>query len=196
MLEHAYWITQTLLAAAVFCAVYRVFRGPSVLDRVISVDVILIIVSSMLITDMVARNHQDFILFVIATAVIGFLGAVAIARYVAVRRPEGAAGVTELTGLLPRVPEDPGSESGGSAGVATTARPAPSAASPSRISGSEGPDPHGGSFAPGGPGEDEDPSTSWFRELKRSGFTPRARSRRDEEGPSDQRSRPEDGGER
>ncbi|OSM42760.1 monovalent cation/H+ antiporter complex subunit F [Nesterenkonia sp. PF2B19] len=117
MLEHAYWITQTLLAAAVFCAVYRVFRGPSVLDRVISVDVILIIVSSMLITDMVARNHQDFILFVIATAVIGFLGAVAIARYVAVRRPEGAAGVTELTGLLPRVPEDPGSESGGSAGA-------------------------------------------------------------------------------
>ena len=83
MLEIAYWITQALLAIGALCAVYRVFRGPSVLDRVISVDVILIIVGSVMLTDMAFRRHQDFILFVVITAMIGFLGAVAIARYVA-----------------------------------------------------------------------------------------------------------------
>lgn len=88
MLEYAYWITQSLLAIAVLCATYRVFRGPSVLDRVISVDVILIVVASMFLTDMVINDSQDYIVFVVATAVIGFLGAVAIARFVAVRRPE------------------------------------------------------------------------------------------------------------
>ena len=36
MLDYAYWITQALLAAGALCAVYRVYRGPSVLDRVIA----------------------------------------------------------------------------------------------------------------------------------------------------------------
>ena len=88
MLDYAYWITQVLLALGALGAVYRVYKGPSVLDRVISVDVILIIVGSIMLADMAYRRHQDFILFVVVTAVIGFLGAVAIARYVAVRTPD------------------------------------------------------------------------------------------------------------
>lgn len=88
LLDYAYWITQSLLAVAMLCAVYRVFRGPSVLDRVISVDVLLIVVASMFLTDMVINDSQDYIVFVVGTAVIGFMGAVAIARFVAVRRPE------------------------------------------------------------------------------------------------------------
>ncbi|GAB3181570.1 hypothetical protein GCM10027060_12780 [Nesterenkonia halophila] len=91
MLETAMLITQTLLGAAVLCAVVRVFRGPSVLDRVIAVDVTLLVVSSMLLVDMIARDHRDFVLFVIAGAMIGFLGAVAIARFVPVRRTEQVA---------------------------------------------------------------------------------------------------------
>lgn len=90
MLETALLITQALLGAAVLCAVVRVFRGPSVLDRVIAVDVTLLVVSSMLLVDMIARDHRDFVLFVIAGAMIGFLGAVAIARFIPVRRPEQA----------------------------------------------------------------------------------------------------------
>lgn len=89
MLDYAYWITQALLALGVLCAIYRVFKGPSVLDRVISVDVILIIVGSVMLVDMVYNRHTDLILFVVVTAVIGFLGAVAIARYVAVQQPRG-----------------------------------------------------------------------------------------------------------
>lgn len=107
MLDYAYWITQALLALGVLCAIYRVYKGPSVLDRVISVDVILIIVGSVMLVDMAYNRHTDFILFVVVTAVIGFLGAVAIARFaMAYHRksetPEEAMG----SGLTPE-PEAP-----------------------------------------------------------------------------------------
>lgn len=157
MLEYAYWITQGLLTVAIGCAVYRVFRGPSVLDRVISVDVMLIIVSSMLITDMVARGHQDFIMFVVATAVIGFLGAVAIARFVAVRRPEEM-----VAGDAPHSRQVDGSPSPGVSREPVV--------------------PHSAeTVTPPGVGED-DPATSWFTALARSGYTPRRRDDRRQEG--------------
>lgn len=110
MLDYAYWITQVLLALGVLCAIYRVYKGPSVLDRVISVDVILIIVGSVMLVDMIYNRHTDLILFVVVTAVIGFLGAVAIARYVAVRNPaaEDSQGhVRAIGGRLTPEPSTP-----------------------------------------------------------------------------------------
>lgn len=109
MLDYAYWITQVLLALGVLCAIYRVYKGPSVLDRVISVDVILIIVGSVMLVDMAYNRHTDFILFVVVTAVIGFLGAVAIARYAAVRlpRPEESQGHALAIDSLSPEPEAP-----------------------------------------------------------------------------------------
>ncbi|WP_022872213.1 monovalent cation/H+ antiporter complex subunit F [Nesterenkonia alba] len=113
ILDYAYWITQALLGLAVLGAVYRVYRGPSVLDRVISVDVILIVVGSMLLADMAYHEHQDFILFVVVTAVIGFLGAVAIARYVVVRVPEPDHPETvEVPEVEPAAPGQRGSGQG------------------------------------------------------------------------------------
>lgn len=109
MLDYAYWITQGLLALGVLCAIYRVYKGPSVLDRVISVDVILIIVGSVMLVDMAYNRHTDFILFVVVTAVIGFLGAVAIARYAAVRPPgsEENQGHARAIGSVAPEPEAP-----------------------------------------------------------------------------------------
>lgn len=109
MLDYAYWITQALLALGVLCAIYRVYKGPSVLDRVISVDVILIIVGSVMLVDMAYNRHTDFILFVVVTAVIGFLGAVAIARYAAVRpqSTEEGQGHARAIGSLSPEPEAP-----------------------------------------------------------------------------------------
>lgn len=147
MLEYAYWITQVLLAIGALCAVYRVYMGPSVLDRVISVDVILIIVASVMLTDMTYHRHQDYIVFVVVTAVIGFLGAVAIARYVAVRVPDA-----EDTAPQTQAP-------------AANGEPAPEPETPARSTG----DPETGAQVT----EQEDESTSWFAALARSGFTPK-----------------------
>ncbi|GAA1138569.1 monovalent cation/H+ antiporter complex subunit F [Nesterenkonia lutea] len=156
MLEIAVHITQALLVLGAAGAVYRVYKGPSVLDRVISLDVMLIIVASIMIVDMVINDHQDFILFVVVTAVIGFLGAVAIARYVVVRSPEE---------VVAESPED-----------AVPFPPAVRVASSSPAEG-EPEAPHQPVATPVMPGiaPPEDESTSWFSALTRSGFTPKPR---------------------
>ncbi|GAA1116204.1 monovalent cation/H+ antiporter complex subunit F [Nesterenkonia jeotgali] len=157
MLEIAVPITQVLLAVGALGSVYRVYKGPSVLDRVISLDVMLIIVASMMILDMVVNDHQDFIMFVVITAVIGFLGAVAIARYVVVRSPEEVASQTPEQDPYPAPPVAPAIP-----GVAAENEPEA---------------PHDPVSTPRMPGlaaeEGEDESTSWFSALTRSGFTPR-----------------------
>lgn len=155
MLEYAYWITQGLLALGALCAVYRVYRGPSVLDRVISVDVILIIVGSVMLADMAYNRHQDYILFVVITAVIGFLGAVAIARYVVVRSPEEVAAESSEQDPYPTPPVAP--------------------AIPGAAAENEPEAPHQPVSTPLMPSLEaqEDESTSWFSALARSGFTPR-----------------------
>ncbi len=145
MLEIAAVITQVLLAVGALCAVYRVYRGPSVLDRVISVDVILIIVASVMLTEMVRSDHQDFILFVLVTSVIGFLGAVAIARYVVGRKPEDAAKEAEREAQ--------------EAGMGVSEPEAPQHAGENPV-------------MTGLPAE-EDESTSWFTALAKSGFVPK-----------------------
>lgn len=149
LLDYSYWITQFLLALGVLCAVYRVYKGPSVLDRVISVDVILIIVGSVMLVEMAYNGSTDYILFVVVTAVIGFLGAVAIARYVAVRQPDSEDRVR-------RAEEQ---------AIAITGEPAPEPEIPGSAWGS-GAHPHGGTLL-------EDESTSWFAALARSGFVPK-----------------------
>lgn len=157
MLDYAYWITQALLAAGVLCSIYRVYKGPSVLDRVISVDVILIIVGSVMLVDMIYYRHTDHILFVVVSAVIGFLGAVAIARYVAVRQPDAEDSerhAQAIGGGLTPEPETPASASDQAA--ANSGRSAA--------------------------GQLEDESTSWFADLARSGFVPKRRNG-DDEGP-------------
>lgn len=144
MLEIAVGITQVLLAIGALCAVYRVYRGPSVLDRVISVDVILIIVASVMLVEMVRSDHQDFILFVLVTSVIGFLGAVAIARYVVARKPADAERAAErdaqAAGMEEPEPEAP--QNVAASPVITAAQ------------------------------ESEDEATSWFTALAKSGFAP------------------------
>ncbi|GAA1817803.1 monovalent cation/H+ antiporter complex subunit F [Nesterenkonia flava] len=153
-LQIAYWITQVLLSIGALCAVYRVYKGPSVLDRVISVDVILIIVASVMLADMAVNQHTDFIPFVVVAAMIGFLGAVAIARYVAVGSTASA---------------DAGSQVEAQERAMTAEIPEPEIPMRSFA------DPAAGA-APSTPGAertgDEDESTSWFTALTKSGFVP------------------------
>lgn len=168
MLETAVWITQVLLAVGALCAVYRVYKGPSVLDRVISVDVILVIVASVMLVEMVRSDHQDFILFVVVTSVIGFLGAVAIARYVVARKPEDAerAAEREAQAAGMGVPEPEAPQNVADAPVMTALPP-----------------------------QQEDESTSWFTALAKSGFVPKRGSGAGSESGSGSSGSDESGGE-
>lgn len=79
-------IVGVLLAGAALCAVVRVARGPSILDRVLAVDVLLAIVGGALAVDMAVNRHLDNLALLVALSVGGFIGAVTVARFVTDRK--------------------------------------------------------------------------------------------------------------
>ncbi|MCG2623213.1 monovalent cation/H+ antiporter complex subunit F [Arthrobacter sp. I2-34] len=74
----------TLSAAA---AIARTIKGPSLLDRVLAVDVLLSVVSAALIVDMAVHRHQNNLILVVVICLVGFIGSVTVARFVIDRRP-------------------------------------------------------------------------------------------------------------
>ena len=79
-------VVSVMLAVAAAGAIFRIIRGPSILDRVLAADVLLAIVGGALIVDMVVYRNFDFLALVIAISLIGFIGSVTVARFVTDRR--------------------------------------------------------------------------------------------------------------
>ncbi|GAA1909851.1 hypothetical protein GCM10009688_13210 [Arthrobacter gandavensis] len=79
-------VVSVMLAVAAAGAIFRIIRGPSILDRVLAADVLLAIVGGALIVDMVVYRNLDFLALVIAISLIGFIGSVTVARFVTDRR--------------------------------------------------------------------------------------------------------------
>lgn len=87
MMDIVLVIVVAILAIAAAVAVSRVVKGPSILDRVMGIDVLLAIVCAGIIADMAVRKHQDNLTLVVIISLVGFIGSVAVARYVIDRRP-------------------------------------------------------------------------------------------------------------
>lgn len=79
-------IVSVMLAVSAAGAIFRIVRGPSILDRVLAADVLLAIVGGALIVDMVVNRNLDYIALLIAISLIGFIGSVTVARFVTDRR--------------------------------------------------------------------------------------------------------------
>lgn len=88
LLQIAGYVSLALLAAGGIAAIYRIVVGPSILDRAIATDVLLIVISSALCVEMALNHHTDNILFVVVASVIGFVGSVTLSRFVAERKKE------------------------------------------------------------------------------------------------------------
>lgn len=80
------YVVGAILTIAAACALYRVARGPSILDRVLAVDVILAIIGAALATRMVVTGNLDNLVFLVVASVVGFIGSVAVARFVTDRK--------------------------------------------------------------------------------------------------------------
>ncbi|GLB69258.1 membrane protein [Arthrobacter mangrovi] len=80
-------IVGAILTIAAAVAIFRIVKGPSILDRVMGIDVLLAIVCAGIIADMAVRKHQDNLTLVVIISLVGFIGSVAVARYVIDRRP-------------------------------------------------------------------------------------------------------------
>jgi len=74
-------ITAVLLGAAALCSVYRIVRGPSVLDRVIAADVLVATIMCALGADMAFNNHTDTLPVLLVLALFGVLGSISVARF-------------------------------------------------------------------------------------------------------------------
>lgn len=81
VLALAGWISLVLLAFGALGALYRIVRGPALLDRAIAVDVILIVFSSGLTVWMALNDSTDFIVVVVVASLIGFISSATLARF-------------------------------------------------------------------------------------------------------------------
>lgn len=79
-------VTAVILSLAAAGAIIRIAVGPSLLDRVLASDVLLAILGAALAIDMAVNRHLNNLMLLVALTVIGFIGSVTVARFVADRR--------------------------------------------------------------------------------------------------------------
>lgn len=71
-----------LLAASAIIALYRIVRGPSILDRMIATDVVLASIMCGLGGFMALSGRTDLLPVLVVLAMLGFVGSVSVSRYV------------------------------------------------------------------------------------------------------------------
>jgi len=75
-------IAGTMLAAAAVLAVIRVTLGPRMLNRALAMEVVVSVVVSGLALEAAYNRHATTIPIMLALAMAGFVGSVAVARFV------------------------------------------------------------------------------------------------------------------
>ena len=74
-----------MLSMAAVLTVTRMSRGPSSLDRVVAADVLIAVVIATLALEAIINDHSTTLPVMLVLSLLGFAGAVSIARFVADR---------------------------------------------------------------------------------------------------------------
>ena len=77
-----YFTAGLMFTAAALLAVFRIVRGPSILDRVIASDVLLTTLLLVIGAEMVVTGHTRTIPIMVVLAATAVFGTIAVARYV------------------------------------------------------------------------------------------------------------------
>lgn len=80
-------VAGAMLFVAALLALVRVVRGPTMLNRVMAVEVLVAVVVGGLALEAAYTRHTTTLPILLALAMLGFLGATSVARFVA--REEG-----------------------------------------------------------------------------------------------------------
>ena len=72
-----------MLGTAALLALLRAAKGPTMLDRVIALDVIVAIVVIGLAVEAAANRHATTLPVIVVLALVGFVGSVSVARFAA-----------------------------------------------------------------------------------------------------------------
>ncbi|MDY6051281.1 MAG: monovalent cation/H+ antiporter complex subunit F [Rothia sp. (in: high G+C Gram-positive bacteria)] len=92
----AIWASGLILTLATWGAVYRIWKGPALLDRVLASDVLISILTAALCILMIHTNSQFFLILLVSLAMIGFVGSVTVARFADNSKANEAAPVSSL----------------------------------------------------------------------------------------------------
>lgn len=84
-----------LLVVAAALTVARMARGPSSLDRVVAADVLVAVVIAALAAEAIVNDHSTTLPVMLVLSLLGFAGAVSIARFVADRDKASRGEVSE-----------------------------------------------------------------------------------------------------
>lgn len=88
MLEIVTQFTLVTLGLALFIAVVRLMKGPTLPDRIVAMDLIGVLVVSLIVVLAASTGVRATLDAAVVIALIGFVGTVAYARYVERGHPE------------------------------------------------------------------------------------------------------------
>jgi multicomponent Na+:H+ antiporter subunit F len=74
-------IASVLLCAAVSLVLVRIVRGPTTLDRIVAVDVLLAIVVCAIAAEAAYTRDATSLPILVVLSILGFIGSVAVARF-------------------------------------------------------------------------------------------------------------------
>lgn len=94
-----FWLAYGMLGVGALLALIRVGLGPSLLDRVVATDTLLVIIAAGLAVHAGLARDPTVVPVLVVVSLLAFVGSVSVARYVA--------------GLSARSPEDGGGSDGG-----------------------------------------------------------------------------------
>ncbi|WP_329108467.1 monovalent cation/H+ antiporter complex subunit F [Micromonospora sp. NBC_01699] len=76
-------IVTALLSVAALLALYRIVRGPSLLDRVVATDLLLAVLVGAVGTEAAVNRHATTLPILVVLAILGFVASVGIVRFAA-----------------------------------------------------------------------------------------------------------------
>jgi multicomponent Na+:H+ antiporter subunit F len=92
-------ITHALLGSGALLALVRLARGPSLLDRVVATDTLLVIISASLAVHAALERDPTVVPVLVVVSLLAFVGSVSIARYVGGMQLQSASGEGQDVGV-------------------------------------------------------------------------------------------------
>jgi multicomponent Na+:H+ antiporter subunit F len=77
-----FWATYLMLGGGALLTLVRLARGPSLLDRVVATDVLLVIISAGLAVYAALQRDPTVVPVLVVVSLLAFVGSVSVARYI------------------------------------------------------------------------------------------------------------------
>ncbi len=77
-----YWLAYLLLGGGALLALVRLARGPSLLDRVVATDTLLVVIAAGLAVHAALARDPTLVPVLVVVSLLAFVGSVSVARYV------------------------------------------------------------------------------------------------------------------